>query len=171
MSIKHKLKISFGKLSRKHKDSLFSYVRNILGVDPIKYLSNDLYYVCLNRNCFISNGAGKYYRLTMLYKGVWVGVIIDNKPYLSPEIYEKIYHDIGTYRAAIIVGEKGVKNFLYGNDVLEQSIIAEYPPLDQPVAVIDNLDGKVIGVAKRWDVRGKIYRNIYDLGIFLRIWG
>ncbi|ADI32123.1 hypothetical protein [Staphylothermus hellenicus] len=171
MSNKHKLRISLGKLSKKYKDSLFSYVKNVLEADPVKYLGHDLYYVCLNTNCFISNGAGKYHKLTMLYKGVWIGVIINNKPYLSPEIYEEIYRDIRTYRAAIIVGEKGVKNFLYGNDILEQSIIAEYQPLDQPVAVIDHLDGKVIGVAERVVGRGKIYQNIYDLGFFLRLWG
>lgn len=171
MSTKHKLRVSFGKLDNRIRSILFFYVRDTLGVDPIKYLGTELYYVCLNSNCFISSGAGKYYSLTMLYKGTWLGVIIDNKPYLAPGVYEEIYRDIGSYRAAIIVGEQGVKNFLYGNDILEQSIIKEYPPTDQPVAVIDSYDGKVIGVAKRVMGRRRLYRNIYDLGIFLRIWG
>jgi 60S ribosome subunit biogenesis protein NIP7 len=163
-----KLKYSFGRLSGVSKSILFYYLGEVLGVEPRKYLCGDLYYICFNNNCFIMCGAGKYDSATLLYKGPWIGVLKGKRPYLSPQIYEKIYNDIGGFRAAIIVGDQGVKSFLYGNDILKESIIKEYPPLDQPVAVIDHSDYRVIGVAYK---SGNIYRNIYDLGFFLRVWG
>jgi 60S ribosome subunit biogenesis protein NIP7 len=163
-----RLKYSFGRLDGVSKSILFYYLREVLGVDPYKYVCSNLYYVCFNNNCLIMCGAGKYDSVTLLYKGPWIGVLRGRKPYLSPQIYEKVYSDTGEFRAAIIVSDQGVKSFLYGNDILRKSIIKEYPPLDQPVAVIDHSDHKVIGVAHK---SGSIYRNIYDLGFFLRVWG
>lgn len=168
MSDRH-VEIKRGIVDQRILDVLKRFIRRKLGYDPDRLLRGKLAYTCFNSKCFIYQDGLRFDGASLLYSGLWVGVLLDNKPYLSPVIYERIYSEKGI-RAAVVIGEKGVKAFLYGNDVLEQSIIKKYPPLDGPLAVIDASDYSVIGVAEPAKQRG-VYRNIYDLGMFLREWG
>lgn len=166
-----RINLRTGLLGYKHTTRLFNYIEKILGYEPLKLIKPPLYYTCFNDKCIIHEGSGRYDGATLLYRGVWIGLLIDGKPYLAPRIYEEVYRRRG-YRAAIIVGDQGVKAFLYGNDVLRESVLREYPPLHDAVAVVDHSDNRVIGVARRVRGRGRTYyRNIYDLGMFLRVWG
>lgn len=168
MSNRH-VKFERGIVDRRIMGVLKRFIRRKLGYDPDRLFKGSLAYTCFNNKCFIYQNGPGFNGASLLYSGLWIGVLLDNKPYLSPVIYERIYSEKG-FRAAIVVGEKGVKAFLYGNDVLEQSIIRKYPPLDGPLAVIDASDHSVIGVVEPAKQRG-VYRNIYDLGMFLREWG
>ncbi len=159
-----------GKLPYKIRSILNYYIREILQVNPTKYIGHEQYLACFDKYCFIHQGSGKFDGATLLFSGKWIGIVIGNKPYLSPLIYEEIYNDLREFRAAIIVKEKGVKNFLYGNDILPASIIKEYEPTNTIVAVVDEKDYSVIGVAKPIGINKKVYKNIYDIGLFLRAW-
>ena len=156
------------RLSRIYLSILRTYIRKSLRIEPNKYIGDNLVVTCLGQTCIIHEGR-KTYPATTLYSGRWIGLIIDDYPYLSPVLYEEIYMEHG-YRAAVIARDKGVKAFLYGNDLLPTSVLKVYGPKKYPLAVIDGSDHKVIGVA-RWDPRKGIYRNIYDLGLFLRVLG
>ncbi len=156
------------RLSRKYLSILRNYIRKSLRTDPSNYIGNSLVVTCLGKTCIIHEGRNTY-PATTLYSGRWIGLIIDDYPYLSPVLYEEIYMEHG-YRAAVIARDKGVKAFLYGNDLLPVSVQKVYGPKKYPLAVIDSSDHKVIGVV-RWDPRNRIYRNIYDLGLFLRALG
>ncbi len=166
-----RIRLKYGVLGRGRTRRLYMYIRDKLGYNPDELFKPPLYYTCFNDKCIIHKGSGKYFRATKLYEDGWIGVIMDKHVYPSPIIYERIYHERG-FRAAIIVGDRGVRAFLYGNDILPESIIREYPPLDSGVAVVDHSDHRVIGVALRVKHEGSYYyRNIYDLGMFLRVWG
>ncbi len=154
-----------GVVPRNIVKQLHVFIEKVLEADPSKYIGSNLYYTCFNKYCIVHSGSYKYERVTQIYSGEWIGFLFNNKIYLSPWIYMGIYRDRGI-RAAVKISEKGVKNFLYGRDVLEESIIEKYPPLNNPLAVIDEADDRVIGVA---EPRRGFYRNIYDLGLFLRI--
>ncbi len=156
------------RLPRRYLSILKNYIRKSLRTDPNNYIGNSLVVTCLGKTCIIHEGRNTY-PATTLYSGRWIGLIIDDYPYLSPVLYEEIYMEHG-YRAAVIARNKGVKAFLYGNDILPISVQRVYGPKKYPLAVIDSSDHKVIGVV-RWDPRRKIYRNIYDLGLFLRTLG
>jgi len=161
-----RVKFSFDKLSSRRYRMLWEYLEKILGVDPSKYLPKQLYVTCFDEYCIIHEKAGREDKATLLYSGRWIGLIVHGKTCLSTYLYEEIYRERG-YQAAIIVGDTGVKNFLYGRDVLEESIVEKYPPLNSQVAVIDQSDYRVIGVAE--PIKEGVYRNIYDIGIFLRV--
>lgn len=161
-----KIKLRMGLLSDIYVYKLHNYLRNVLEVDPHKYLPSRLYYTCFNNICYIHEESGKLNKASLIYSGFWFGLLINDEVYLSPQLYEKIYSENG-FKASIIVSDNGVKNFLYGRDILEESIVEKYPPLNNPVSVIDYVDYRVIGVAEPFE-KG-IYRNIYDLGWFLRI--
>ncbi len=156
------------RLPRRHLSILRNYIRKSLRTDPSNYIDNSLIVTCLGKTCIIHEGRN-IYPATTLYSGRWIGLIIDDYPYLSPVLYEKIYMEHG-FRAAVIARDKGVKAFLYGNDLLPISIEKVYGPTKYPLAVIDSSDHRVIGVV-RWDPHDRIYRNIYDLGLFLRALG
>lgn len=165
-----KINLKTGLLPQKLRMMLDEYLYEALDAEPREYLPGKLYYTCFDKLCIIHGGAGKYWSATRLYSGEWIGIIIHGKPYPSPIIYEKIYGSRGV-RAAIVVKDKGAKAFLYGNDVLYESISRIIPPIEYPVAVIDEADDKVIGVARRAAGAKPYFQNIYDLGIFLRMFG
>jgi len=127
-----------------------------------------------------SEYGAKYFNASVVYSGEWIGIVVDNKVYLSTIVYERVYKYLGEYRAAIKVSEQGVKTFLYGNDLFASSITEYYEPIYNPVAVIDSFDNRVIGVAEpmvdqnelinalKKGLEKPVYRNIYDLGFFIR---
>jgi len=127
-----------------------------------------------------SEYGAKYFNASIIYSGEWLGIIINNKIYLSTVIYERVYRYLGEYRAAITVSQHGVKTFLYGNDLFASSIIKYYEPMYNPVAVIDSFDNRVIGVAEpmvsenelinalKKGLERPVYKNVYDLGFFIR---
>jgi len=160
-----RLKYRSKPLPRKYLRKLELYIHGILRVDPRKYLLGEPRLTCIGETCIIHEGRNEY-PATTIYSGRWIGLVINDKPYLSPVIYEEIYRDNG-FRAAVIAKEKGVKAFLYGNDLLPISVEKIYEPRREAVAVIDKTDYRVIGVA-RWDPRMRVFKNIYDLGLFLR---
>ncbi len=168
-----------------HISRIKGYMEGVLGVDYRDYIHGRLYTTwiddigvihCIDKESVLDIKA------TIVYQGKWVGLIISGKPYLSPIVYQEVFRDKG-YRAAVIVSEKAVKNFLYGRDILASSILESYPPLYNPVAIIDPVDHRVIGVGepvvdkelfKKYIVEKllkPIYRNVYDLGLFLRLFG
>ncbi|MET1160307.1 MAG: hypothetical protein ABWW65_05045 [Thermoprotei archaeon] len=161
-----RIRFRFGKLGKNPSLNLLEYIEKVLGTNPTDYFKLPLYYICLNDLCIVHEKSGKIDGVSLIYTGNWIGVLVGDDVYLSPQLYEKIYSRTG-YRAAIVVSEKGIKNFLYGKDVLEESVLKKYPPLDNPVAVIDSYDNRVVGVAIPIRER-RIYKNVYDLGIFLR---
>lgn len=142
-------------------------MRNVLDVAPDKYLCKEPEYSCFNELCIIYCSSEAHYIHTnaLVYGGRWIGVLIRNKPYISINIYEDVYRS-GVFRASIVVSDMGCKAFLYGRDILKESIVSAHPPLNNPVAVIDNSDNRVIGVAEPYH---DVYKNIYDLGLFIRI--
>lgn len=66
-----------------------------------------------------------------------------------------------------MVKEQGIKAFLYGNDILPESVIKVIPPLKGVYAVVDPLDEEVVGFVE-WSSIKNVYANIYDAGVFLR---
>ncbi|RLG81568.1 MAG: hypothetical protein DRO13_00780 [Thermoprotei archaeon] len=162
-----KIRVRAGVLAKNYIALISSYLREKLCVNPSRYIKYPLHYTCFNDICIVHEETGKYYSVTLLYSGQWIGVMRGSGVYLSPLLYERVYSDNG-YRAAIVVAERGVKNFLYGKDILAESIVEKYPPLDNPVAVLDEYDYRVIGVAEPSRRMGNVFKNVYDLGIFLR---
>ncbi len=127
-----------------------------------------------------SEYGAKYFNASIVYSGEWLGIVVDNRVYLSTIVYEGVYKYLGEYRAAITVSEHGVKSFLYGNDLFASSVVEYYEPIYNPVAVIDSSDNRVIGVAEpmvsenelinalKKGLEKPVYKNIYDLGFFIR---
>jgi len=163
-----RVKLKIGRLAAKWRGQLESYLKSVLDVEPSKYLPRDLYVTCFDKYCLVHEGAGREEKVTLLYAGMWIGVIVMGKIYPSTALYEKIYAEHG-YRAALLVGDRGVKNFLYSRDILEESVIEKYPPLNNPLAVLDYSDRRVLGVV---EPSGQgVYKHVYDLSMFLHILG
>ncbi len=170
---KRRVKFSVKPLPAELFRELKSYLGENLGVDYREFISGELWLTCLGKNCIIYNSMGRrFYGLTLLYSDGWIGVWRKGAVAPSPRIYEEAYNRYGL-RAALIPKPAGLKAFLYGNDILEISIDREIPPLNGPVAVVDPADNRVVGAAvKSRDRKGRVYyRNIYDLGMFVREWG
>ncbi|RLG85170.1 MAG: hypothetical protein DRO39_06275, partial [Thermoprotei archaeon] len=109
-------------------------------------------------------------------------------PIPTPWLYELLFRCLGRVVAAVEVGVQGVRAFLYGNDILLQSVERLYPPIKRGgyVAVIDPADGRVIGVARALydyrsieslveglkrgsaDPNAPVFENVFDLGCFVR---
>jgi ribosome biogenesis protein Nip4 len=119
-----------------------------------------------------------------LFVGRVVGVIFEEEIYPSPWLLEDLYRCTGKIRSAIEAIQQGVKAFLYGNDLLVASVNKIHGPFKKGdiIAIIDPVDGRVIGVARAAMNPGEIERarsigrlvdvaakNILDLGWFLRV--
>ncbi len=100
-----------------------------------------------------------------------------------PNMLDSVYRCTRKVRGAVTAKYQGVKAFLYGNDLLAESIGRIYPPIDKDliVAVIDPEDSRVIGVGRSLYSYRKIIsilrkrrrttpiiKNIFDLGWYLR---
>lgn len=152
-------------------DELREVLREVFGINPGEYIRGPLRSTRVNNDiCVIYEPIkGARLRPTMLFSGRWVGLSVKGLVVPSIQLLNEIYSREGP-AAAIIVAEQGVKAFLYGNDVLVESVIEAYPPADGIVGVLDSTDMKVIGVAKYSKKEG-VYKNVYDAGIFLRLLG
>ncbi|ADV64644.1 hypothetical protein Desmu_0325 [Desulfurococcus mucosus DSM 2162] len=150
---------------------LHRVLRDVYGVDPVEYVEGRLGYTCIDNVCliYVADAAAPLGNTPVIYMGSWVAVLVSGELAPSIPLVEKIYKDKGV-RAAIIVREKGVKAFLYGNDVLPESIVEKREPVEGLVTVVDSSDHGIVGFAK-WDPVRKVYRNIYDLGVYLRLLG
>ncbi|MGC9148239.1 MAG: PUA domain-containing protein [Sulfolobales archaeon] len=123
-------------------------------------------------------------RIKIISLGLFIGFVRENRFIPSPQFLEELYLLSRRIRGAIVAKEKGVKAFLYGNDLLYESIHRIYEPFKRGyvVGVIDKYDMRVIGVGiaaadleeiKEWinktDFRLKpVVYNEFDLGFFLR---
>lgn len=155
-----------GALRGRKRLAFYALIKRLFNVDPLDYLPDKLYYTCFNDICLIY---GKYLdtiKPITLYEDSWVGLYIRDTLVPSIPLTTRIYERVG-FRSALVVGEQGVKAFLYGNDILRESVIEIIPPNTGLYAVIDSMDNSVIGFA-RWNKRKDVYENIYDLGLFLR---
>ncbi|MCI4457183.1 MAG: hypothetical protein JHC19_03800 [Desulfurococcaceae archaeon] len=150
--------------------------------------------VCLDENCkeiFLTKDLSINYLDKMLRKnveviglGIFIGSIIKKRFVPSPHLLEIIYRSINKIRGAVSAEKDGVKNFLYGKDLLYRSLKDLYPPLEKGdiIAVLDKDDYSVIGVGELLEdlekimilKRDKRYENmpivanVMDLGIYLR---
>ena len=163
-----RVRFRFTRLGSRLYRQLVEYLDKVLKVNPRSYLPDKLYMTCFDKYCIVHEEAGRDEHVTLLYSGEWYGLVVNGKAYLSTYVYERVYAEHG-YKAAIVVGEKGVKNFLYGRDVLEESIVERFEPLNNPVAVLDFSDYRVIGVVE--PSRRGVYKHVYDLSLFLHILG
>lgn len=161
------------------KRRLIDYIENVMAIDPSIVDETRLFKTCFDEICLIYEDSIPDTATTTVYKGRWVAGIIGDTLFLSPWLYSEIYSNIG-YRAAIVITKKAVEIFLYGGDIYASSIVKFYEPIDNIVAVIDPRDSTVIGVAqplvKGGELRSAIkekrsepvFKNIFDLGLFLR---
>lgn len=168
--VKRKTVFKHGLLDENLYRRLVDYLMNVLKVDYRRYICVKPRYVCFDDFClaYCSIDCTQHVEPgRMVYSGAWIGLIKNNKIYLSTQLYEKTFREFGV-RASIVVSDAGVRSFLYGRDVLKNSVVEKYPPLNNPVAVLDYADRRVIGVAEPY---GSFYRNVYDVGLFLRYFG
>ncbi len=63
----------------------------------------------------------------------------------------------------IIVNEKAEELFVYGRDIFQSSVLVDKSTIDY--VIVCNKDKEVIGLAKK---EKKIFKNIVDVGLFLR---
>lgn len=173
-SEKERLELKTGKTPLKLVLKLKSTIRDLYGVDPDKYIPLNTRLTCIDSFCIIhseipSTRGLRLSNLRIIYEGSWLGVYVKRTALPSISLARRILQEHGL-RSAILVSDQGVKAFLYGNDILPQSVIKIYPSSTGIYTVIDSSDQEVIGFSK-WSSRRKVYVNIYDLGIFLRILG
>jgi ribosome biogenesis protein Nip4 len=150
-------------------------LRNMIrdyGGDPGKIISGRPGLICMGEVCLISEASTRRYeRATLLYKGRWLGVIYRGSILPSTEIVEEIFREKGP-RNAIVVSDEGIKRFLYGRDVFPRNITRTIPPATGTLAVIDEADNSVVGFARLECIHGRrLYRNLFDLGVFIRRMG
>lgn len=170
-------------VSKKERMYIENYLKNILGVDidNINLFLDKLVKTCFNNFCIIFEDRG-FNDLNMIFKGRWVAGIVGEEVFISPWLYDIIYKQFGR-RACIVVDGKGLEVFLYGGDLFASSIREYYEPIDNNVAVLDCRDNNVIGVAKplvkghelrkliKERVDKPVFKNIFDLGMYIRLVG
>lgn len=168
------IKLKTGRAPEKVVVKLKRTLEKLFGVDPGKYVKSPVKYTCLREDfCVLYSGLlterDLDARLLVVYEGTWVGLYVKRLVVPSLSLTKSIYRERGV-RAAIIVADPGIKAFLYGNDVLQQSVVEVLPPRLGLYAVVDQYDGEVVGFAK-WNSKKRVYENVYDCGIFLRVLG
>lgn len=170
-------------ISEKERVYIKNYLENILSVDTssINLSLDKLVKTCFNDFCIIFEDRG-FNDLNTIFKGRWVAGIVNEKIFISPWLYDIIYKQFGR-RACIVVDGKGLEVFLYGEDLFASSIKEYYEPIDNDVAVLDYRDDNVLGVAKplvkghelkkliKEGVNKPVFKNIFDLGIYIRLVG
>ncbi len=173
-SEKERLKLKTGKTPLKLLLKLKLAIRDLYGVDPDKYVPLNTRLTCIDNFCVIHSEIPdarelRLSNLRIIYEGFWLGVYVKKTVLPSTSLARRILREHGL-RSAILVSDQGIKAFLYGNNILPQSVIKIYPSTTGTYTVIDSSDQEVVGFSK-WNSRRNVYVNIYDLGIFLRILG
>jgi len=165
---KKRLELKQGILPRKIRERLVDFVVGSYGSEFNDLIPINLRYICFGRDlCLIYEGTTMQNNgLTILFNGPWIGIYVKKHILPSIPLVTRIYREKGL-RAAIIARDQGVKAFLYGNDILPESVVRKIPPDIGIYAVIDGEDNEVIGFAE-WSEDEKVYVNLYDIGIFLR---
>lgn len=164
------MKKKMGVLSISVREKIAKRLKELYDVDPSNYVPPALRYTCYLKDlCVIYGSKLNAADLTVLYEDSWIALYIKKQFIPSISIVRSIYSNHGV-KSAIIVGEQGIKAFLYGNDVLPDSVISIIPPAKDLYAVIDSSDDEIVGFAS-WDPIKKIYANIFDIGMFLRVLG
>lgn len=140
---------------------------DIYCASPLEFISGgDIKYICFNDVCILYTGRDRLDALDVIYEGKWVGLYTKNTVAPSISVIRSIYDKHGV-RAAIVVSEKALKAFLYGRDILSESVVEIIPPRGRLYSVIDPTDSEVVGFVK-WSDEERVYKNIYDAGIFIR---
>jgi hypothetical protein len=173
-SEKERLELRTGKAPQRVVEKFKSTIRELYDVDPEEYINQGVRLTCINDFCAIHSEeiSARELRLCglrVIYEGLWLGVYTKKTVLPSTTLASRIIRERGL-RSAIIVSDQGVKAFLYGNDILPESVIKKYPSKIGIYTVIDHSDNEVIGFSK-WSSRKNVYVNLYDVGIFLRILG
>jgi len=173
-TVKKKIKLKTSKTPLNLLNELKSCIRDLYSVDPEKYIPKYTRLTCISELCIIHSEEECAQRLRLssirvIYEGYWLGVYVKGVVLPSTVLATKIIQERGL-SAAIIITDHGVKAFLYGRDILPESVIKTYPSSRNIYAVIDHSDHEIIGFSK-WDDSRKVYVNLYDLGLFLRILG
>lgn len=161
-----KLVLRKGVLKNKMRKSLYSLLRKLFDIEPGEFIPYELRYICFNELCVIYGKNLDIDTPTILYEDSWIGLYIKNIIVPSIPLTSKIFEKTGM-KASIVVKDQGVKAFLYGNDILRESVIEIIPPDIGIYAVVDSSDNSIIGFARWSRVKG-VYENIYDIGLFLR---
>ncbi len=175
-------KIAFKKvLLNENEVSLIKhYLEEILNVPMVHLQFKKLVKTCFNELCIVYEDGEDLD--TVIYQGRWIAGIIGDDLFLSPWLYSSIYNTSG-FKACIVVNKKALEIFLYGGDIFASSITRFYEPIDNVVAVIDPRDNAVVGAAKpivKGEILRKIindkreepvFKNLFDLGVFLREFG
>lgn len=120
----------------------------------------------------------------VLSAGLRVGEVVAGRLVPNPVFMEYVFRLTGRFRGAVVAREEGVRSFLYGRDLLYESLERVYPPVEKNmiVSVLDTSDLSVIGVGVfledigdvlSWPRRGEFLKrpvvaNIRDLGLYLR---
>ena len=168
MREEHKIKFYNGPAPRGHVAKLLRYFSEALGVEASEFFNPQrLEETCFGAVCVLYEARATAPRT--LLSGDALAVVVKRHVVPTPALYEKVFKRFGLV-AAVKASEQGVKAFLYGNDLLLESVLEIYPPVDSYVAVVDGLDGLVVGVA-RWDTGSRVFRNIFDVGLYLRGFG
>ena len=113
--------------------------------------------------------------------GLYAGRLRKSHPAFIPSVdfLSFLYSGLGGFRRALVVGERGLKPFLYGKDVLRASVIRCFEPLGRGEVVgVVGEDGFVYGVGlsavnscrevsglRNVDV---VAENVFDVGWYLR---
>ncbi|MEM4541817.1 MAG: hypothetical protein QW159_01530 [Desulfurococcaceae archaeon] len=176
MSSKKKIiKLKLGRLPRKITYKIERLVYELYGVSTGDLIPEDLRYTCFEDLCIVYAHNPRVpstlsvTEITEIFGGRWIALYVKGTLAPSIPLVKEIYKRTGL-RAAIVVSEEGVKAFLYGNDVLPESVIELVPPSKGLYAVIDYYDKDVVGFAK-WNPKKRVYENIYDIGVFIRLLG
>jgi len=155
-------------------EKLKTTIKELYSVNPEYYIPPSTRLTCIDEFCIIHSEVSSTQELRtsglrVIFEGTWLGVYTRGLILPSILIARRIFRDQGV-QAAILVAERGVKAFLYGNDILPESVIKIYPPSRGIYAVIDGVDNEIVGFT-RWSSEKRVYVNLYDLGIFLRLLG
>jgi len=138
-------------------------------IDLDEFLCGHNYATCFDRECLLWSTSRELVEARIIYEGSWIGLFHGKRLLPSTALVEKIFEK-NYLRAAIVVSSKASELFLYGRDVFESSIVMKYGPVDSIVAVLEPEEKSVIGFAS-YDASCRCFRNLYDLGIFLRLLG
>ncbi|MEZ0394725.1 MAG: hypothetical protein ABWK00_06785 [Desulfurococcaceae archaeon] len=151
-------------------EELRSYLAGI-GVDPTQFVGGGpLGLTCFGDLCLIHGGRCTLDGLRCVWEGQWIGVIARGRAAPSTTLAEEAFRAAGGPRGAVVVDERAASLFLYGRDLFPGSVLELKPPPLKLLAVVDRVDGRVLGFVE-WDEDREMYANVYDLGIFLRVLG